>query len=307
ADDRMADGAEMHADLVHTAGGNGDVQERDAMQVLGLRDSRHRAAGPSRPGRHLLAIAGIAPDRRVDAPSLLHESPDERDVFLLDFAILELPGELVMRRVVFCSDHDAGGAPIQSVHDPGSEFAADTAEIVHVVQQRVDDRAAAVTRPGVHHHAGGLVDHHDVGVLVKDRQREIFGDSSRFQGRGEFDLECLSGLDGRARADDADRTDDVPVFDELLNLRARSVRQRARQEGIEPYAVLIGGYVDPQSRRSLFRRRTHAATRCAAAWPVGSGRRRSNTSIAIASGTTMSDTNWDVETAPNTIPRLSPR
>ena len=49
----------------------------------------------------------IAADRRVDPAPGLHDAPDERDVFLLDFAIVKLPRELLVRRVVLGHDHDA--------------------------------------------------------------------------------------------------------------------------------------------------------------------------------------------------------
>jgi len=38
----------------------------------------------------------IVPDRLVDAPAGMHGLPNERDVFLFDLAVVELPCELVM-------------------------------------------------------------------------------------------------------------------------------------------------------------------------------------------------------------------
>ena len=53
---------------------------------------------------------------------------------------------------------------------PGPHLAADAAEIVDVVQQRVDQRAARVAGGRVHDHPGRLVDDDEVGVLVEDRR-----------------------------------------------------------------------------------------------------------------------------------------
>ena len=87
ADDRMADRAEVNADLVRAAGGDRDLEQRHALEVPREGDARHRAARPARARRHLLPVARIAPDRRVDAPPGLHHAPHERDVFLLDLAV----------------------------------------------------------------------------------------------------------------------------------------------------------------------------------------------------------------------------
>ncbi len=85
----MADGAQVDADLVRPAGGDRDLQQRDALEVPRPRDARDRAARAARPRRHLLPVLRVAPDRRVDAPPGVHDAPDERDVFLLDFAVAE--------------------------------------------------------------------------------------------------------------------------------------------------------------------------------------------------------------------------
>ncbi len=101
ADDRMADRAQMHADLVRAAGMDRDLRQRHRrIEMFGSNDPRHRLAASSRARRHLLSIARIAPDRRVDPSSRLHDAPDERDVFLLDLAIVKLPRELFVRGVV---------------------------------------------------------------------------------------------------------------------------------------------------------------------------------------------------------------
>ena len=68
---------------------------------------RDRVARVLGAGRHLLPVAGIASDRGVDAPAGLHDAPDERDVLLLDLAVVELPRELLVRGVVLGDHHHA--------------------------------------------------------------------------------------------------------------------------------------------------------------------------------------------------------
>ena len=84
----------------------------------------------------------IASDRRVDAASRHHLAPHERDIFLLDLAIVELTRELLVRLVVLRNDHQPRRAAIEAVHDARTLLAADAAEIVDVVQERVDERSS---------------------------------------------------------------------------------------------------------------------------------------------------------------------
>src|SRR5260221_7016703 len=67
--DRMADRAQMNADLMSPARVNGDARQRQyRAELLSVHDSRHRLAAPPGARGHLLAIAWIAADRRVDPP-----------------------------------------------------------------------------------------------------------------------------------------------------------------------------------------------------------------------------------------------
>src|SRR3954464_14854602 len=65
-----------------------------------------RAAAPP-PRRLLLAFLRIASNRRIEAPSRLHDPPDERDVVFFDFPIVELPRKLFMCPVVLGDAHQS--------------------------------------------------------------------------------------------------------------------------------------------------------------------------------------------------------
>ena len=173
ADDRVANRAQVDANLMRSAGGDRDVQQRDAPQVLRLGDTRDRAPRTPCAGGHLLPVAGVASDRLVDAASGLDDAPDERDVFLLDLAVVELTRELAMRRVILRDHHHARRAAIEPVHDPRPELSTDSAQVVHMVEQRVDERAAGMPGRGVDDHSGRLVEHDDVGVLIQDGERKV--------------------------------------------------------------------------------------------------------------------------------------
>ena len=82
----------------------------------------------------------------------LHLAPYQREVFLLDFTVVKLARQLFVRRVVLGHHHQARRAAIEPMHDPGPLFAADAAQIVDVMKERVDQRSARV--------AGRRMDHH---------------------------------------------------------------------------------------------------------------------------------------------------
>ena len=104
ADDRVADPAQVHADLVGASGVDRDLREGDAFQVLHARDARHGRARPPRARRHFLAVYRVASNRRFDAASRLHDAPDQGEVFLLDLPIVELPGERLVGPIVLRHD-----------------------------------------------------------------------------------------------------------------------------------------------------------------------------------------------------------
>ena len=85
---------------------------------------------------------GIAADRGVDALALLHQAPRQRHVFLLDFAIVELARQLLVRVVVLGDHHHARRALVEAMDDAGPLLAADAAQVLDVMEQRVDQRAA---------------------------------------------------------------------------------------------------------------------------------------------------------------------
>ena len=175
AHDRMADGAQVHANLMRAPGRDRDLAQRDAAQMLRPRDAGDRRPRPPGARRHLLPVVGVAPDRQVDPASGLHDAPDQRHVFLVHLAVLELLRQRLVRRIVLRDDHHARRALVQAMHDARTQLAADAAEIGDVVEQRVDQRARVVARRRVHDHAGGLVHDDDVGVLVEDGERQILG------------------------------------------------------------------------------------------------------------------------------------
>jgi hypothetical protein len=68
------------------------------------------------------------------------------------------------------------------MHDTRTLLAADAAQIVDVVEQRVDERPAGVAGGGMDDHARRLVHDDDVVVLIDDGERQGFGAGSASTG-----------------------------------------------------------------------------------------------------------------------------
>ena len=163
-----------------------------------------------------------------------------RDVFLLDFPIAELSRQLLVRGVVLGDNHQPGCSAVQPVHDARTDFAADAAETLDVMQERIDERSAAVPGSRVHDHARRLVQHHHIIVFIHDAQRQGFRFDGRRLRRRYVDRERLTGAHLRARSKTTAGPGHTAVFDQALQLRARLLGQQRRQEVIQARPIVIG-------------------------------------------------------------------
>ena len=166
----------MHADLVGAAGVDADAEEGGAVEAL--LDPPRGACLPPAGGahRHLLPVDRVAADRGVDlARGPGGHAEHEGEVLLLDRPAGELPDEGAVGLVVLGDHQEAGGALVEPVDDARAEDAADAGEVVHVAEQRVDERAARRARARVHDEPGRLVHDEEVGVLVNDGDVDVLG------------------------------------------------------------------------------------------------------------------------------------
>ena len=160
----------------------------------------------------------------------LRRALDERDVGLLDGAVLELLREGVVRGVVLRDEDDARRVAVEPVDDAGAQHAADAGEIGAVREDRVDERAGRVAGRRMHRHAGRLVDDEHVGVLEQDVERDVLGDRGRFFGRRDIDAHALAGIEPQRCLRAVAFEQDVALVDQLLHAGAGERRdQRARR------------------------------------------------------------------------------
>ena len=181
------------------------------------------------------------------------------------------------------------------MHDARPLLSADAAEIVDVVEQRVDERAACVAGRRVNHHTGRLVHHDEIAVLVEDRQRKRLGQRHRVDRRWYLDGDELAGFHRAVGLRRSPGDLDLAFLDEPLQLRARVLGEDGDEKMIEPGAVAVVRHGEGV---------VHAALRCCLS--SGDVTRERYTSITIDSGARMREMNCDVENM-NTVPRGSPR
>src|SRR5205814_1931178 len=121
--ERVADGREVHPDLMRAPGLGRDVEEREGPERLAqavprprrLRARRSDEDPPARPPR----LLGGRADREVDDALVGWDSVDERRVTLLRLPSLEGARQLALGGEGLCEEHDAARALIEPVDEPG--------------------------------------------------------------------------------------------------------------------------------------------------------------------------------------------
>jgi hypothetical protein len=154
---------------------------------------------------------------------------------------VKLPRELVVRGIVLRDDHQARRAAVKAMDDPWALFAAYATQILDVVQQRVDQRAAGMAGRWVDDHTGRLVHHDEVTILVDDLERQILGFRGWRHWFGNLDGHDLSGFDRLVRFGRPPRHLDVPVLNQPLNLRSGVRAEDRRQKAIDSLARAVLG------------------------------------------------------------------
>ena len=170
----------------------------------------------------------------------MHDPPHECDILLFDLAVLELPREFLVCGIVLGDHHHTGRAAIQPVDDARPHLSADAAQIGHVMEQGVDERAGRVAGSRVHDHPRGFVQHSHIRVLVQDLERQRFGGRSHRRDIRKSDCHALA-LSHRHVGPGLSTPDgDVAVFDELLDMRARMTVENRNEKSIESLPAGIG-------------------------------------------------------------------
>ena len=131
----------------------------------------------SRDDRHLLALARVAADRRVDRARARVGPPQTRARYSRSSdpsaVVGEQGGEALVGGVGLGDDQQAGGVLVEPVDDAGPPDPADPRQAGAAMgDQRVDQRAVRMARRRMDDEAGRLVDDDQVLVLEDDVERQ---------------------------------------------------------------------------------------------------------------------------------------
>lgn len=123
---------------------------------------------------HLLPFQRVATDRSIDRPGLPgDEAVHQRDVTAGNRMHLKLFGKPQMTDVIFGRHHHPGGLLVETVNDAGTEFTANSCEILAMMEKGIDQGSVTVSRRRVDDETGRFIDDDKMGIFVKDLQRKF--------------------------------------------------------------------------------------------------------------------------------------
>jgi hypothetical protein len=206
ANDGMAEGLRVDADLMGAAGFDLDFDERegavragDALENVNVGDG---GAAVGAACGHAGAADEVASDGKGDGGVVLFDvAVDEGQVGLRNLALGEHLAELAVGAVVFGDEDEAAGLLVEAMDDAGAEVAADVGEFMEVEEEGVDEGAlvagvVCAAGSGVNHHACRFVDDGEGLVFVEDVEGDVFGDGVEGFGLGRaFDLDGFAAVE----------------------------------------------------------------------------------------------------------------
>ena len=152
----------------------------------------------------------------------------------------DLRGKALMRRIVFRNDQQAAGVLINAVHDARPVFAVDAGQAVPaVIHQCIDQRAAPVSRRGMHDHAARLVDHNDVAVLEHNVQRNVFRNDIHLAQVGQTDRDLLASIQFVILFQRFTVRGNRLLRQQILGSRPRQPFNLLRQPAVDPLAGVL--------------------------------------------------------------------
>ncbi len=176
ADHRMTKMVEMDPDLVRATAVQCALDQADA--AAGLQDAviGPGGAAAARVDTHFFSMHRMAADRCLDCSAISLQCPgNEREIDFRGFPLGELLRQGLMSDVILGHDEAAARFLVETMHDPGPLFPADSGKAGAMMEERVDERVRLVAGAGMHHQTRRLVEHEQIFVLKKNLQRNLFG------------------------------------------------------------------------------------------------------------------------------------
>ncbi len=230
----------MDAKLVRAPGVQSRFNEAEAAKKQLCFPIRSRGSAFAATRGHSHAPVQIARYGQFDSSCrCLQLAVEQRDVNFLDFALLKFFHELSMRRVVSRHDQRAGSFLIKAMHNSGTQRPADCGERAETIEKRGGQRPQNISAPRMHDHAGGLIDHCEIFIFVKDIQRDRFRRYGHGQRRRNFDFDNLAGFEavGRFRGDSIHA--DTTFGNQRLKTRAAEISRMIGEKAVEADACIF--------------------------------------------------------------------
>lgn len=190
--------------------------------------------------RNLLAIQRIPAEREIDGDARLHVAPYERRIALHDLSLPKLVSERGVGSIVLRYHHEAGRASVEPMDDSRSQLTPDAAEILNVMQERIDECAPPVTCRRMDNHPRRLVHDDQMRVIVDDRNGKGF--RRRFSGTrcGNFQRDDVSRAYDTAGLLALFSEASMPFTDQALYLRPSLTVYARREDAVKAGPGLVG-------------------------------------------------------------------
>ena len=159
----------------------------------------------------------------------VEDAGGDGNVFLEHLAVLELQAQLAVRRFLLGNQNDAAGVAVQAVDDTGAVVAVQVAELAEMKLQGVGQCAAPVPLGRVHDHVKRLVDDGQEFVLIKDVERDVFGEGRGMGGLSKLDADRVADAHLEAGLAGSVVDGNLPGVDGLLHERSAVIGAHHRE------------------------------------------------------------------------------
>jgi hypothetical protein len=241
AEDGVAEGGQMDADLMRAAGADFDFEISVAGVAFDDAPVGEGGAAGAEAAGHLRAMNGVAGDGLVEATVVgFGEALDDGEIDLVDFAGGELFAEGAVGGVGARDDDDAAGFFVEAMDDTGTIVAAGGGELAEVVEQGIDEGAGVLAGAGMDDYARGFVDDDDVFVFIEDVEGKVFGFGVEGRTGLGFDGDAFGAAEQQRRFGGSRVDEHAAGLDPLLEPGAAEFGQAGLEVVIEALAFFFG-------------------------------------------------------------------
>ncbi len=184
----------------------------------------------------------MSADGAVNRPlGRCHTAVHQGEIAPGDRVLLELPGKVQMSGIILGRHQNSRSLLVKTMDDSRAQFAADSGKSLTVVKQGVDQGTPGMAGSGVNDETGRFVDDDEVGIFIKNSQRDGLGEGRHRAWRGEANLDGGTGFEffpgfGRSRGEK-----NAAVVNEVFQLGTGQVGECSGEKRVKPLPMMLGG------------------------------------------------------------------